>query len=51
MECFNCHSEMQQSKSAYGFYYRCPRCGRKFETTGQTIYNSSKYKNRIDSRL
>ena len=31
MTCYKCHSEMYQNKSEFGFYYRCPRCGRVFE--------------------
>lgn len=48
MNCFKCKVKLVQAKSEYGFYYYCPKCGRKIETQGQTTYNSEKYKTRKD---
>lgn len=48
MQCFNCHKNVFQRKSRYGFYYYCPNCGRIFETEGQKIYNSERYSSRAD---
>lgn len=48
MTCYKCHSEMYQNKSEFGFYYRCPRCGRVFETKSQKKNNSEWFKKRSD---
>ena len=48
MKCFNCHTELTQKKSMFGYYYSCPHCGKTFETSGQKFYNSKKYDNRFD---
>ena len=48
MQCFNCHRQMYQRKSQYGFYYYCSNCGRTFETQGQQLYNSNNYNSRSD---
>ena len=50
MKCFSCNCQLLEKKSQFGFYYQCPKCGKIFETTGQTTYNSNKYTNRKDSK-
>ncbi|GEM_PF-4889111 len=37
MECFKCHCYMVECKSKFGFYHKCPKCGKIFETQGQTF--------------
>lgn len=50
MECFKCHCYMVECKSKFGFYHKCPKCGKIFESQGQTFYNSNHYENRKDSK-
>ena len=48
MTCYRCGAEMYQCKSEFGFYYRCSRCGKIFETKSQTKNNSEWFKKRND---
>lgn len=48
MICYKCGAEMYQCKSKFGFYYKCSRCGRIFETKSQTKNNSEWFKKRSD---
>ena len=48
MVCFKCNVELYENKSEYGFYYRCPKCGKTFETKRQSKNNQFYFKKRID---
>lgn len=39
---------MYQNKSQYGFYYKCPKCGKIIETKGQRNNNNQWFSKRID---
>ena len=40
MKCFKCNINLIECKSSFGYYHKCPKCGKTFETAGQTAYNN-----------